>query len=168
MSGAKRDIIGRDICDNAARERPTVDAGPACQAPTIHPQFERSTFGGFMTSICTRHFQFGLMLATALSVSMFSTASLAYTPEQQQACSGDAFQFCGPEIPDVDRVTVCMIRNKSRLSPGCRVFFRPDPEPSEAAAGPAGKPISINPATARKPVSAKAKKPKKPAKPDES
>jgi hypothetical protein len=61
-----------------------------------------------------------------------------------------------------------MIRNKSRLSPGCRVFFRPDPEPSEAAAGPAGKPISINPATARKPVSAKAKKPKKPAKPDES
>jgi hypothetical protein len=121
-----------------------------------------------MTSICSRHFHFGLMLATALSVSVFSTAGLAYTPEQQQACSGDAFQFCSAEIPDVDRVTVCMIRNKSRLSPGCRAFFQPDPEPSEAAAVPAGKPISINPATARKPVNAKAKKPKKPAKPTDS
>jgi hypothetical protein len=120
-----------------------------------------------MTSICFRPFQFGLMLATALSVSLFSTQGFAYTPEQQQACSGDAFQFCGAEIPDVDRVTVCMIRNKSRLSPGCRAFFRPDPAPREAVAIPAGKPISIKPATARKPVStrAKARKPKRPAKP---
>ena len=116
-----------------------------------------------MPSIYSRHFQFVLMLATALSVSMFSTAGFAYTPEQQQACSGDAFQFCGAEIPDVDRVTVCMIRNKSRLSPGCRAHFGPDPEPSEAAAAPVGKPVSIKPATARKPVSAK--KPRKPAKP---
>ena len=120
-----------------------------------------------MPSIYSRHFQFGLMLATALSVSMFSTAGFAYTPEQQQACSGDAFQFCGAEIPDVDRVTVCMIRNKSRLSPGCRAFFQPDPAPPEAVAIPAGRPISIKPATARKPVSARAKarKPKRPAKP---
>jgi hypothetical protein len=88
-------------------------------------------------------------------------------PEQQQACTGDAFQFCGAEIPDVDRVTVCMIRNKSRLSPGCRAFFRPDPAPSEASAIRVGKPISIKPAAARKPVSARAKarKPKRPAKP---
>jgi hypothetical protein len=112
-----------------------------------------------------RNFQLGLMLATALSVSMFSTAGFAYTPEQQQACTGDAFQFCGPEIPDVDRVTACMIRNKSRLSPGCRAHFRQGPEPSEAEAVPAGKPVNIKPAAAKKPVSAKAKKPKKPAKP---
>jgi hypothetical protein len=117
-----------------------------------------------MTSICSRNFRLGLMLATALSVSMFSTAGFAYTPEQEQACTGDAFALCGPEIPDVDRVTACMIRNKSRLSPGCRAHFRP--EPSEAVAAPAGRPMSIKPATAaKKPVSAKAKKPKKPAKP---
>ena len=121
-----------------------------------------------MTSICSRHFLPGLMLATALSVSMFSTAGFAYTPEQQQACTGDAMQFCGPEVPDVDRVTACMIRNKALLSPGCRVFFRPDPEPSATAVAPAGKPISIKPATAKKPDSAKAKKPKKPAKPDDT
>ena len=118
-----------------------------------------------MAAICSRNFQFGLMLAAVLSVSMFSTASHAYTPEQQQACTGDAFQFCGSEIPDVDRVTACMIRNKSRLSAGCRSHFQQGPEPSEAAATPAGRPMSIRPATAKKPVSAKAKKPKKPAKP---
>ena len=120
-----------------------------------------------MTSICFRNFQFGLMLATALSASVLSTPASAYTQEQQAACTGDAFQFCGSEIPDVDRVTACMIRNKSRLSPGCRAHFRP--EPSEAVASPAvpaGRPMSIRPATTKKPVAAKAKKkPKKPAKP---
>ena len=118
-----------------------------------------------MTSIGSRNFCLGLMLAAALSAAALSTPASAYTPEQQQACSGDAFQFCGPEIPDVDRVTACMIRNKSRLSAGCRAHFRQGPEPSEAAATPAGQPMSIKPATAKKPVSAKAKKPKKPAKP---
>ena len=115
----------------------------------------------------SRSFQFGLMLATTLSVSMWSAATEAYTPEQQAACSDDAFRLCSSEIPDVDRVTACMVRNKDRLSPGCRAHFRPDPEPTEAeAAVPVGRPISIKPATAKKPVSAKAKKkPKKPAKP---
>jgi len=108
--------------------------------------------------------QLGLGLAGALLALTFSTAGLAYTPEQQQACTGDAFQFCSAEIPDVDRVTVCMIRNKARLSPGCRAHFRAGPEPV-AATGPVGRPVNIAPAAPRKPVSAKAKKPKKPAKP---
>ena len=46
----------------------------------------------------TRNFQFGLMLATALSVSLWPAASRAYTDEQQQACTGDAFRLCGAEI----------------------------------------------------------------------
>jgi len=88
------------------------------------------------------------------------TASQAYTPEEQQACSNDAFRLCGPEIPDVDRVTVCMIRNKAQLSPDCRAFFRP-PEPESAPIQVnTGKPLSIRPVTARKPV--KSRKPKKP------
>jgi hypothetical protein len=144
-------------------DRPIVGVAQLAKFPSFTHNSGTQPSGDLMTSICFRRFRLGLMLATALSVSMFATAGLAYTPEQQQACSGDAFQFCGAEIPDVDRVTVCMIRNKSRLSPGCRAFFRPDPEPSEAAAVPVGKPVSIKPATARKPVSAK--KPRKPAKP---
>jgi hypothetical protein len=113
-----------------------------------------------MLAVRSRMFQFGLMLAAALSVSMWPAASEAYTPEEQQACSGDAMRLCGAFVPDVDRITVCMIENKSQLSPGCRAFFRPDPEPVAAR-----KPLTIKPATARKPVAAKPHKPKKPAKP---
>jgi hypothetical protein len=54
-------------------------------------------------------------------------------------------KICGAEIPDVDRVTVCMIRNKAQLSPGCRVFFRPGPEPSETTGARAGGPMRIKP-----------------------
>jgi hypothetical protein len=115
-----------------------------------------------MLAVRSRIFQFGLMLATALPVSMGVTAAHAYTAEEQQACSSDAFRLCNSEIPDVDRVTVCMIAKKSQLSPGCRVFFRPS-EP-EREAGPAGRPLSIRPTTARKPVHVKPHK--KPAKPD--
>jgi len=113
-------------------------------------------------------FQFGLMLATALSVLAMPTAGRAYTPEEQQACSDDAFLLCSAEIPDVDRVTVCMVRNKSQLSPGCRAFFRPDPEPAVTPVH-VGRPLSIRPASAKRPVSAKSTKSsarqKKPAKP---
>ncbi len=37
---------------------------------------------------------------------------------------GDAFSLCGSEIPDVQRVTACMVRKQAELSPGCRVYFR--------------------------------------------
>ena len=116
-----------------------------------------------MLAVRSRKFQFALMVATALSVLMWPAASRAYTPEEQQACSGDAMRICGAEIPDVDRITACMIRNKDQLSPGCRVYFR-DPAP-EAAPVDTGRPLSIRPAASRKPVSAKPRKPKKPAKP---
>ena len=111
-----------------------------------------------MLAVRSRMFQFGLMLAAAFPVSMWPAASEAYTPEEQQACSGDAMRLCGAYVPDVDRITVCMIQNKSQLSPGCRVFFRPDPEPVR-------KPLSIKPAGPRKPVRVEPRKPKKPAKP---
>ncbi len=96
----------------------------------------------------------------ALTLSILPTTSHAYTPEEQAACQPDAFRLCSSEIPDIDRVTACMVAKKSQLSPQCRAFFRSDPEPS-AAAGPAGKPLSIKPAA----TTTKKAKPKKPAKP---
>jgi hypothetical protein len=117
-----------------------------------------------MLAVRSRNFQLGLMLATALAISMWPAASRAYTDEQQQACSPDAFRLCSADIPDVDRVTVCMIRNKSQLTPGCRAFFRPEPEPAITPAA-AGRPLSIKPANAQRPASAKPRKPRKPAKP---
>ena len=107
------------------------------------------------------------MLAIVLSASPLPSAAQSYTPEQQQACTGDAFRLCGDAIPDVDRVTVCMIRKKHELSPGCRVYFR-SPEPVAAPAVIARRPVRITPGTARKPVSVKPRpvsvKPKKPKK----
>ena len=113
-----------------------------------------------MSAIGRRDFRCGIALAAALFASSVPTSVLAYTPEQQQACSPDAMRLCGAFVPDVDRITACMIQNKSQLSPECRRFFRPGPEPDEAA----DQPTDIKP-VARKPSGAKAKKPKKPAKP---
>jgi hypothetical protein len=64
------------------------------------------------------------ILAAGLLLGMISTAS-AYTAEQQQLCTDDAFRLCGADIPVVDRVTACMVRHKTELSPGCKSVFRP-------------------------------------------
>src|SRR5438132_10773896 len=96
------------------------------------------------------NFRFGWLLATALAVSTSPAAGQSYTPEQEQACTGDAFRLCSSEIPDISRVTACMVAKKSELSPPCRAQFRPDPEPIEAATRPAGRPTVIRPATPRK------------------
>jgi hypothetical protein len=114
-----------------------------------------------MTLFSIGNFQFKLLLAAALSVSMWPTASKAYTPEQEQACTGDAFRLCSSEIPDVNRVTACMVARKSQLSPACRAQFRPDP--SEAAARPVGKPTVIRPSAPRKAAGAKPRKARKPS-----
>jgi len=118
-----------------------------------------------MSVVRSGKFQLGLMLATALSISLWPAITQAYSPEQQQACTPDAMRLCGAYVPDVDRITVCMIQNKSQLSPECRAHFRPE-SATDVTSVNAGKPLSIKPATARKPVSAKPRKPKKPAKPD--
>jgi hypothetical protein len=80
-----------------------------------------------------------LLVATLSIFLVLPRAGYAYTPEQQQACSDDAFRLCQADIPDVDRITVCMIRNKSQLSPRCRVYFEPTP-------ASVGDPTSIKPA----------------------
>ncbi len=98
-----------------------------------------------------------LLLATALALTMLPASSQAYTPEQQQACTPDAMRLCGEFVPDVDRITACMVRNKAQLSPQCRVYFRPGPE--EVGAASAGSPMSLDPP--HKPAAHKAHKSKK-------
>ena len=120
-----------------------------------------------MVAVQSRISRACFMLAMALSASLLSGAAYAYTPEEQQACSPDAFRLCGDAIPDVDRVTACMIRKRSELSPGCRVYFR-SPEPVAAPVTIARRPVRpvrLTPVTARRPVSVKPKKPKKSARP---
>ena len=97
----------------------------------------------FAFAVHSRDFRLSLSLAIALFLLLWPAAGWAYTAEQQQACSDDAFRLCSAEIPDVDRVTACMVRQQSELSPGCRVFFRPDPPVTPVETG---KPLSITPA----------------------
>ena len=83
--------------------------------------------GGIMTDFALGRKLFGSMIV-ASALWILPTAGWVYTAEQQQACMGDAFSLCGSEIPDVQRTTACMVRKQAQLSPGCRVYFRPEPQ----------------------------------------
>ena len=45
------------------------------------------------------------------------------TPEQQAACTPDAFRLCSSFIPDADKVESCLRRRKADLSDACRSVF---------------------------------------------
>ena len=65
--------------------------------------------------------QAGLVLALAASLSaLASTSSFAFSAEAQQMCTGDAFRLCSSDIPDVSKITACMMKRRSELSSGCR------------------------------------------------
>jgi len=96
-------------------------------------------------------------LAMALAVLVQPGTGFAYTQEEQQACTPDAMRLCSEFVPNVDAITACMIRKKAQLSPQCRVFFRPGPEPGEQRAG---KPTNIAPKTAKKSAKPATKKKK--------
>jgi hypothetical protein len=62
--------------------------------------------------------------ALAWAVCFMPTPAAAQgTPEQRQACQPDAMRLCSEFVPDVDRITACMIKNRIRLSPPCRAVF---------------------------------------------
>jgi hypothetical protein len=119
----------------------------------------RGRWEGFMNAIRS-----GRTLTTAIALlsALLAGAAQAYTPEQQQACTGDAFRLCGSEIPNVDRVKVCMIRNRALLSAGCRVYFRSH-EPAASPALRTRRSARIVPATAHYPATARPRGAKKPA-----
>lgn len=101
-----------------------------------------------------------ILIATCLLFGTISTAS-AYTAEQQQLCTDDAFRLCSPDIPDVDRVTACMAKHKSELSAGCKSVFRATPATASATttAPPTTTPTTMKPKSkARK----SSKRPRKP------
>ena len=38
-------------------------------------------------------------------------------------CTGDAMRLCGHEVPNVQRITACMVRHRAHVSPGCRAVM---------------------------------------------
>jgi len=49
------------------------------------------------------------------------------TATQRAACRFDVLRFCGPEIPNVRRITACLRANITRLSPSCAAVFDEQP-----------------------------------------
>ena len=41
-------------------------------------------------------------------------------------CTGDALRLCGHEVPNVQRITACMVRLRAQVSPGCRAVMDRD------------------------------------------
>jgi hypothetical protein len=69
----------------------------------------------------------GLVLAFAASFSaLASTSSFAFSAEAQQMCTGDAFRLCSSEIPNIPKITACMVKHKAELSTGCRTVMDHD------------------------------------------
>ncbi len=67
--------------------------------------------------------QAGLVLAIALTTSLISSQSFAFSSEAQQMCTGDAFKLCSSEIPNIPAITACMFKHKTELSAGCRAVM---------------------------------------------
>ena len=78
--------------------------------------------------------QIRLALAFALTAGMFSTAAIAQSAEDQQACMNDAFRVCSATIPDRARTTACMVQNKSKLSTACQMVMDKYATPAQTTA----------------------------------
>jgi hypothetical protein len=67
--------------------------------------------------------QFVLIVGLGLA-GVQSAQSIEATPEQQQqACEDDAFRLCSSEIPDSNRVAICLDANEARLSAPCHAVI---------------------------------------------
>lgn len=78
-------------------------------------------------SLTSRIRDTSLALGLAAIVSIVSTsASFAFSSEAQQQCTGDAFRLCSSEIPNIPKITACMMKHRSDLSAGCRAVMDKD------------------------------------------
>ena len=88
-----------------------------------------------------------ILIATTFALAALGTAAQAHTAEQEQMCTGDAMRLCSSEIPDVERVTACMVQKRAQLSDGCKAVFHyvpPAATPASYTAKP-GKPMNLAP-----------------------
>ena len=64
-----------------------------------------------------------ITLVVALALATFSTAAVAQTQQEQQACMNDAFRVCSATIPDRNRTVACMVQHKAELSMACQAVM---------------------------------------------
>jgi hypothetical protein len=60
----------------------------------------------------------------AFCLAMLPATSHAFTQDdQRRLCTGDVLRLCASEIPNVERITACMRKQRASLSVGCRSVF---------------------------------------------
>ena len=62
-------------------------------------------------------------IAVAAATVFLGSAALAETSEERSACFNDAFRVCWSAIPDRDQVFHCLMDNRRKLNPLCRVVM---------------------------------------------
>jgi hypothetical protein len=70
--------------------------------------------------------QAAIRAVLAISLTAVSTSSYAFSSEAQKMCTGDAFRLCSADIPDVSKITACMMQHRASLSAGCRTVMDRD------------------------------------------
>lgn len=71
----------------------------------------------------SRYHTIASLFAFTAAIALQTSPGFAFSSEAQQMCSADAMRLCSSEIPDIPRITACMVRNKSHVSPGCRAVM---------------------------------------------
>ena len=66
------------------------------------------------------------LLFAIAATALFVRPSLAFSSEAQQMCTGDALRLCGHEVPNVQRITACMHKQRANVSAGCRAVMDRD------------------------------------------
>ena len=65
-----------------------------------------------------------LVLAVGTSLSAVApTTGYAFNEDARTQCTGDAFRLCSSEIPNIPKITACMVKNRTNLSVGCRAVM---------------------------------------------
>jgi hypothetical protein len=65
-----------------------------------------------------------MAVATLVLASTFAAPAWSQgTPQQQRACTPDVFRLCSSFIPDVDRITACLVSRQRDLSDACASVF---------------------------------------------
>jgi hypothetical protein len=73
-----------------------------------------------MRFVCGRGLPAALVLI-GISAAGIGVAAAQGSPETRQACTPDAMRLCSEFIPDVPKITRCMIAKHAQLSRPCRL-----------------------------------------------
>ncbi|MFT4275380.1 MAG: hypothetical protein QM576_03395 [Rhodopseudomonas sp.] len=89
--------------------------------------------------------RFRLRIASLAAAALCATvtvnaASAQGTPEERRACKPDVMRLCRSEIPNVPRITACLIAKRPQLSEACAKVMSPDRH-SNAAHSRSSRPV---------------------------